>query len=324
MKIILVGFGSFGRSWYEYIQNSHPNFQVAVVDTDPTRVRQDSALNDRFYTSLVDAIENEQPDFLLNATPPQAHTAINHLAFDYRLPVLCEKPIAADYQEAVQVVRRAIQENVPFMIAENYRRLAVMRQAKQLITKGTIGTLRSLHGDVYRTYHTDKPYFLQMEHPFLVDVAIHHLDLIRYLSSSEGHRILAHSFHPAGSWHPGKLALVLFIEMRNGVIATLDGSLTTQGPQTDWLGSWRLEGSEGSITVVGDHITITREGQTSYLQDFNDASKAVILEDFLMLLQGKQQSDTDGRDYLNTQALVHFALQSIGLRQVVDIDLPSS
>jgi len=56
MKLILVGIGSFGSGWYRELKEGYPNLQVAVVDTDPA-VRARIHPADRFYTSLVKAIE---------------------------------------------------------------------------------------------------------------------------------------------------------------------------------------------------------------------------------------------------------------------------
>jgi len=145
------------------------------------------------------------------------------------LPVLSEKPIAEDWEQAAATVRQAEDAGLLFMIAENYRRAPVMRKARKLIESGAIGELRSLHCDHYKYLFTEKSYFLQMKHPYLVDVVVHHLDLFRYLSGAEGQWIFARSYRPEGSWHPGNLALDLVMEMGDGNMASFTGSLNHQG-----------------------------------------------------------------------------------------------
>jgi predicted dehydrogenase len=322
-RTLLVGLGTFGSGWYQQLKRRHSGLRVATVDSDAARGAEITSTNDAFYTSLSEAIEQEEPDFIINATPPHIHTRVNRVAFDHRLPVLCEKPIAEAYEEGIEVVRRATEEGIPFMVAENYRRFPIMRKVRQLLQEGVIGALQSLHCDVYRTFYTEKAYFLQMRNPFLVDVVVHHLDLIRFFTSSEGRAIYARNFQPEGSWHPGNLALSLALEMENGVAATLVGSLTTRGVETPWSGNWRLEGSEGTILVSENRAQVTRSKESRVIEDFSDVSQEDALDDFLRLLRGEEGVETVGTDYLKTQALVHFAEKSSELNQVASIALPA-
>ncbi len=325
MKLILVGLGSFGSSWYRHLKSDYPDLNVAVVDVDPERAVLLEDPGEAFYTSLEEAIQNEQPDFILNATPPHVHAAVTQAAFDHLLPVLCEKPISDDYEDAVWAVARSESEGIPFMIAENYRRAPAMRKVRELIDCGAIGTLTAMHCDLHQPYYTEKPYFVRMAHPLLVDVVVHHLDLMRYLAGSEGRRIYAHGYSPLGSWHPGNVALDLILEMESGVRASLTGSLVTQGPETGWPGHWRIEGTAGTITVAGDEIQVCMDGaQRQAIVDCSDARTNGPLDDFLLLLSGKEDVESTGPDYIKTQALVYYAKQSCDCNQAIDIELPQA
>src|SRR5205807_5782628 len=117
--------------WYKKLKSAYQDLELAFVDRD-AQARAKLDQEEHFYTSLTVAIEREKPDFLLNATPPAIHSQINNVAFDYKLPVLCEKPISDRYDEAVKIVQRATRESIPLMIAENYRYIPFVRRAKQL------------------------------------------------------------------------------------------------------------------------------------------------------------------------------------------------
>jgi predicted dehydrogenase len=322
MKLIQAGLGSFGMYWYRNLKRHHPGLQVVVVDTDPSAAKRMADASDRFYSDLVEAIEVEKPDFLLNLTPPRVHTAINNLAFDHKLPVLCEKPIAADYQEAAQVVTRALHEGILFMIAENYRRAASMRRVKELINQGVIGSIWSLHCDQTCLFFTDKPYFMQLENAYLVDVIVHHLDLARFLSDREGSWMFAKNYHPQGSYHPGNLGLELILGMEGGITFSLSGNLATKGAQTDFLGHWRIEGTAGTIFDRNGKIQVVKNGKTLLREDLTHTAAAGPLEDFLQALQTGVTPQTSGADYLKTQCLVHYAEVSSAQEQMVQIELP--
>ncbi len=318
MKLILVGIGSFGSGWYKRIKADHPELDVVVVDRDETAQARVTA-PDRFYTSLSVAIAQEQPDLIVNATPPGVHTLINHIAFDYRVPVLCEKPMAETYDEARQVVARATREGIPFMIAENYRRFPHCRKVKKLLDEGVIGPLANVHVDFRRRFRTTKAYFSALADPLLVDVAIHHLDLMRYFAGAEGVRLWAQSYNPPGSWCPGHMNACLWLEMTSGITISYNGSMVAQAPETTWTGDWLLEGRDGAIVLADDRITLHRAGQGTPVDDLSDVSRNGPLDDFLAALQTGIAAETWGPDYLHTQALLHAALTSSREGRIVDV-----
>ncbi len=308
MKLVMAGIGNFGSYWYAQLKTRHPRLKVAVADPDAQKAAR-LAPGDPYYASVEEALDAERPDFLLNLTPPAVHTRINHLAFDRRLPVLCEKPIAEDWGEALEIVARAEREGIPFMIAENYRRNPQMRKARQLIEQGAIGGIVFIECRFFVNFWEDKAYLLAMPDPLLQDVSIHHLDALRYLSGSEGRRLQARCFNPLGSRYPGNTAVAAVIELTNGAYATYSGSLSARGAETDWMGCWRIEGSQG-ILHIDRQVYLEKEGRRALVRDRRGIDRRSCLEEFIAALREGRRPETSGADYLKTQALVHFARQS--------------
>jgi predicted dehydrogenase len=321
LKLIMVGLGSFGLDWYQAIDRR--DFQVVVVDTDIEKAALLAGSSDTFYTSLETALEKEKPDLLLNLTPPGVHSAVNRIAFAARLPVLCEKPIAEDYHEAKEIVQLAEDLGIPLMIAENFRRKPVMRKLRKVIEDRLIGSLASVQVHFFKETAYDKPYLQAMRDPLLVDVAVHHLDMLRYLTGSEGRRIYARNYHPQGSHYRGNAGLSFILEMQDGVVITYAGSLSAKTRETSWNGDWRIEGTLGVLALVDDCLSLTfaRDDKTITLDDFSDLDNTTsCLEEFLNALSEKRDPETSGRDYLKTQALVHFAGLSSASGKVVEIE----
>ena len=319
MKTVLVGIGSYGYGWYKTVKNHPARLEIAAVDRDPrAALLLDPAT--AFYTNLTEALDREQPDFMINLTPPAVHTALNHLAFDRRLPVLCEKPISEDYAEAVSIVERSVRENIPFMIAENYRRNPTFRKAHRLIRDGVIGELATVNIQFSKEAYFEKEYLIKMAEPLLVDVSIHHMDLIRYLTGREGRRIFARSFRPRGSRYPGNAAANLYLEMDDGIQVNYSGSLSAKEAETGWAGDWRIEGTAGVMKLDEKTIRVIRPGQEDWvLQDFSDMDSSTTLDEFLRALAEGRQPETNGADYLNTQKLIHFARESISQERICEI-----
>jgi predicted dehydrogenase len=309
MRLILAGIGSFGIGWYQILKADPRHFDVAVADPNPAARERLSDPGDRFYTSFEEALEKERPDFVVNVTPPDAHLAVDRLAFRAGLPVLSEKPIAAGYTEAAQIVALAQEYQVHFMIAENYRRAAPVRKLRQLIARGAIGQLAAVRVFFAREFTERKAYLLAMSHPLLVDVAVHHLDMLRYLTREEGLRVQAQHYRPLGSAFPGCMGSLLYIEMTGGIVATYDGSMSAKGRSTVWPGSWRIEGTEGVLELVDNQITLTHGEESTPVSDLSDAPDThSVLDEFLRSLAEGRPPETSGEDYLKTQRLVDLAL----------------
>nr|WP_276562822.1 Gfo/Idh/MocA family oxidoreductase [Paenibacillus anseongense] len=295
--------GSAGFSWYKRLRDQ--GLLAAVVEVDAAM--KEKMQNDPFpfYTSLEEALQKEQADFLVNVTSPMVHTVVNHAAFDRKLAVLCEKPISFDYEESIEVVARAEREKLPFMIAENYRRMPHIRKMKQLLDEGVIGSLSSMDVQFYRYHNVQRRYTVSI----LDDIGVHHFDLFRYFSGREGKTVQAKLYNPINAWEQDGAIInaYAFLEMDNGITASYNASISARGTETPWSGNWRLEGTEGAIEYVGNEIRVIRDGEVQRIEDYSGIDLTDTLAEFLASLREGRESETSGRDYLKTQALVHYA-----------------
>lgn len=305
MKALLVGLGEAGSGWYRRLRSMSGELELAVCDSDANRGKPPQADGLPFYTDLKQAIERERPDFVVNVTPRHAHTTINHMAFDYKLPVLCEKPISGEYEASREIVRRAEEERIPFMIAENYRTFAPLRKLKQLIDEGAVGTLQSLECEFFR-----KRQKVTLEpNDELEEVIIHHFDLLRFLSGREVSQLYAvkrHVFH-------------IVMELQAGIQASFRCSLHSAGRETGWPGNWRIEGDKGSLTFADGEIELTTADGSRRWEDFSDVQVITPLQEFLNAMAEKRRGETDAKDYLKNQALAHYTRLSLALRRQVDL-----
>ncbi|SFM49850.1 Predicted dehydrogenase [Paenibacillus sp. 1_12] len=309
LKAVLVGLGNKGYSWYKRIRRDHPHIQLAVVEVNVGLQARLAGEAVPFYTSVAEAIAKEQPDILLNVTPPAYHSAINELAFQHRLPVFCEKPISNDYLESVRIVELASRGNIPFMVAENYRCFPFIRHMKSLLDQGEIGSITTIQIDFCRYHPTDIPYFLALKNPLLEDVTVHHFDLIRYLTGREGKSIYAFNYCPVGSWLRANVNLSFCLEMEDGIIVNYIGSMTEKGRETGWSGDWRIEGTEGALLLIEDRLYLNK-GEGNIPVDSGSVPDVSCFQHFLEALQTGDNAETCGEDYIKTEALVYYANQS--------------
>ncbi|NOU99994.1 gfo/Idh/MocA family oxidoreductase [Paenibacillus sp. LMG 31457] len=319
MKAILVGLGAAGFSWYKRLRDR--GLLAAVVEVDVAMKAKMGEDPFPFYTSLEEALQHEQADFLVNVTSPMMHTAVNHAAFDRKLAVLCEKPISFDYEESIEVVARAEREKLPFMIAENYRRMPYIRKTKQLLDEGVIGSLSSLDIQFYRYHNVQRKYTVSV----LDDIGVHHMDLLRYLSGREGKSVQARLYNPVNAWEQEGAVInaYAFFEMDNGITASYSASISARGTETPWSGNWRIEGTEGAIEVVDKEIRVIKDGKALLIEDYSGVDETDTLDEFVDSLRERREAETSGRDYLKTQAIVHYAKLASESGQTCVIEVPT-
>ena len=100
-KVLLIGLGNFGHTWADTVLPACQGeiLFAAAVDQRPERFSYVPE-NVPCFTEIQTALTEIRPDLVINVTPPTAHTAINTMLLNAGLPVLCEKPAAADLEDA--------------------------------------------------------------------------------------------------------------------------------------------------------------------------------------------------------------------------------
>lgn len=85
------------------------------------------------------AVNHPDVHAVVVATPNFTHPDIVRAAIAAKRHVLCEKPLALDYQTAIDLYSRAEQAGVRHMTAFTYRFVPAMRFMKHLVDQGVVG-----------------------------------------------------------------------------------------------------------------------------------------------------------------------------------------
>ncbi len=316
MKVIQVGLGDFGWLWFKDVLMACEEVTViGLVDRNPNQLARalETGLIPEYklFPQLVEALQKEKPDFILNTTPPSAHKEVNELALHYGIPVLCEKPISDSYDEAFMTYQAVRESNVPFMIAENFRFKPPFREMKKWLNEDAIGKLSRIDVSFFKK-HQKFNYHQYLKHPLLLDVTIHHLDMMRYLLGCEAEAIFAHSWTPRSSNYRERSNANLLIEWENGVHASYRGSLDAGGEYTDWNGTWRIEGDGGLLIYDQGQVLLNgRMFDFSRTEADVSISLKAVLREFINSLSQGRPGETDMSDNWHTFSMTYAAIQSI-------------
>ena len=112
MKIGVIGLGVMGQRMLDRL-DAHARLKASVVfDADAAALQRTLAARPqlRAADSAAALIASPGLDGLYIATPPAAHMALSHAAFDAGLAVLCEKPLTVDFEAARRCIERIERE----------------------------------------------------------------------------------------------------------------------------------------------------------------------------------------------------------------------
>src|SRR6185295_13886361 len=114
---------------------------VALCDNDPAtleRARQQTGLKVA-STRYEEIVGRDDVHAVIIATPNFTHAPIALAAIAMGKHVLCEKPIAMHYSEAMAMAQAADKAGVRHMTAFTYRFVPAMRYLDYLVKRGDLG-----------------------------------------------------------------------------------------------------------------------------------------------------------------------------------------
>lgn len=253
VRVVLVGAGSMGRHWLRVLLDSPDVEVVGVVDLDTAlaqRAVHEAKLDDVVVgADVLDVARASAAQAVIDVTVPVAHHSINTAALFAGLPVLCEKPIAPTVADALSLVAAADATGHLLMTSQSrryYDSLIAFRRA--IAAVGPVG--------LAVTTFSKGPHFggfrEEMEHPLLVDMAIHAFDAARYALDADPVSVYCETWNPEGSWYRGDPAASAVFEFDNEARYVYSGTWVGVGLDTSWNGSWRVSGAAGTALWDGE------------------------------------------------------------------------
>jgi predicted dehydrogenase len=163
---------------------------AAVVDPNPVRREQFARRHPRTstYVTIEDALESVEIHFACLAAPAETLPALGRAAIQAGIPLLIEKPVAADEDEALALLREAEERGVLLGVDHVERCNPAVLALKERLDSGMIGHVYQLHARRLSPF-PDRDAILGVA----LDLASHDIDVMRYLTGSEVERVFAES-----------------------------------------------------------------------------------------------------------------------------------
>ncbi|MEO0453301.1 MAG: Gfo/Idh/MocA family oxidoreductase [Verrucomicrobiota bacterium] len=253
----------------------HPDPQVAM----------DEAANWAYpvqgYPSYVEMLNaqkdlpaEERLDYVVIVTPNFVHFDPAIKALEAGIPVMCEKPLALNLDEAKQIVAKVEETKLPFAVAHTYLGHWSTRFSRWIIQSGLLGEVRWVDSYYLQGWLAEKLEDTGQEQASWRtdpkragasgcggDIGVHALTQLRYVTGLEIDRVSAHleCFVPG---RPIDDHFTVYGELSNGGKCLVRASQICHGHKND-LG----------IKVVGEKGTLTWSQENSELVMISESGK---------------------------------------------------
>lgn len=238
------------------------------------------------------------------------------------------------------MVRSAASAGRVLAVSQNYRHHPAALLAADLVRSGRIGAVGAVEIDFRRAGRRmveEAVLRRGLRQPLLLDMALHHFDLLRVVLGAEPTWIECHGRQPLGP-HRDPLAAYASIGFDGPLLVSYRGNWVSSGTPTAWSGEWRIEGTGGAIEWTGrgdagvaDHVQLVLPDQAPDvlpLPDVPALGRAGVLRAFTATIRTGGAGDSgelvgapgsSGSDNLLTLALTLAAVRSATEERRVDI-----
>jgi predicted dehydrogenase len=337
LKFAVFGTGFWSRfqipAWFEV-------GGVELVALYNRTVSKAEAIAQRFnvprvYGDPEELLKNEPLDFIDIITEVPAHAPLVYLAAQHKVPVICQKPMAPDYETARKMVEVCRDAGVPLLIHENFRWQTPMRALKHALNEGQIGTPFRARIDMISGFPVFKnqPFLAELEHFIITDLGSHTLDVARFLfGEPENLYCQTKRVHPNIK---GEDVATIVMQMGGRTTVVVEMAYAENYLEREHFPETFvfIEGDQGSLELAPGYSLrlTTREGTFSrrvppprypWADPAYDAVHASIVPcnaNLLSALRGESPAETTGEDNFKTVRLVFAAYESAQRDAVINI-----
>ena len=291
---------------------------VAIADpsTEAREAKSQHFGIPRAYATAETMLANEALDAVDICAPREAHVALVRLAAARGLDIICQKPLAPDYDQAAALVA-GLPPSIRLMVHENWRFRAYYRRLKGWLEEGIAGAVRQVQFEFLssgmiadaegrRPALVRQPFFRTQERLLVMEVMIHHLDTLRYLFG-ELEVVAARLERSNGEIVAEDVASVVLRRLDDGVIVTVNANLAVHGAPPAPRDHLRIFGTQATLELDG--ISLSAKGQIQRLEEFDadavyQGAYDATIAHFLDGLEGRAAMETVPDDNMKTLALV--------------------
>ena len=302
----------------------------------------------RIYTSPEDAASDDTIDVVHVCTPNAFHEPYARAAIAAGKHVICEKPLGVDLAEATALRDLAARVGVVAAVPFVYRFHPMVREFRDRVQRGRLGSLRLLHGSYLQDWMADPTSAnwrsdgsLGGESRAFADIGSHWCDLMEFVSGEHIARLCASlNFGPEDpstedgaavlfETHSGVTGSVLVSQIsrghNNGLVLEIDGELASARFDQERPDVLEFNDGDGShllhrgATGLSEPATALTLLPTGHNQGFNDAFGLFVADTYAAIRGEQREALPSFDDGQRAATLVDAVLRSAKSLAWVDL-----
>ena len=272
INVAVIGTGSMGKNHARvYSEMDNVNL-VAICDSNEETAKEiASTYKINHYSSYKEMLEKEKIHAASVCVPTKLHKQVALDLIKQKINILVEKPIATTIEEAKEIINEAEKNNVKLMTGHIERFNPVVTELKKRIKNNELGNILEVQCERLSLF----PERI-IDVGVIIDLAIHEIDILKYLIGSKIKRVYAETAQRFHSSHED--LLIGTIRFENNILGIINAN---------WLSPKKVReikvtGEKGMF--VANYLT-----QELYFQEKELAAKYVDYnEGFIKGKQGKK------------------------------------
>jgi predicted dehydrogenase len=251
-RLVQVGLGGWGSDWAANVVPLVRSAEFAgFVDSSvEARKRAETSLRldaKRLFPTLAEAFEAIEAEGVVVVLPAVGHAPAAQAALEAGKHVLVEKPFTATLEEGMALIALAERLGRILMVSQNYRYHAAVMTAADLVARRTFGRPLSATIEFRQDWKAAGHRYHDIPGPLLLDMGIHHFDMVRMIFGEEVARVACRSWNTPYSPFGDHAAAQALLELQSGIVVSYHGSWLRRGVPTTWSGEWAIECEEGEL-----------------------------------------------------------------------------
>ena len=306
VRVGVIGAGAIGMIHCQHLARRIPGADfVAVADIDQRAANRAAALADGVVATTNHRAILDDPSVraVVIATPTDTHSRLVQDAAEAGKDIFCEKPVAADLMSVDAALTEVEQCGVKLQVGFQRRFDRAYREAQRIIAKGELGSVELLVGTTRDPKPPDLEY-LKRSGSFFIDITIHDLDSVRFLTGLEIVEVFATAstlYLPQGGSEEFLDTSVTSLRLENGALAVITNSRRAVYGYEVGI---EVMGSAGKITVGQEQRTLLRRYTIEavshdYVDWFRDRFEDAYVQElvhFVECVERDQQPEVSGED----------------------------
>jgi predicted dehydrogenase len=339
LRFVLVGTGGMGKYWcsqvFPHLSRLGKGEVVAAVDIVAEHLSNAQEFlglpQNRCYTDLARALDENTADAITIVVPPAHHEAVVDAALAHDLDILSEKPIADSMEASCRIAAKVKAAGRKMCVTMSHRFDQDKASLEERVWSGEYGKLNYV---VHRFTHNCRAFGSwgefrhRMADPMLVEGTVHHFEIHRALARSNAASVYARTWNPEWGEYAGDSTVLAIVEMLNGTRILYEGAKANAATLNGWGNDYiRAECEHGTLELDRRELRVSRSDpggppETDELPLLAGETwlNPLIAEMFCDWVDGRRDDHpTEVQDNLQCTAMVFAAIESARTGEPVDV-----